>query len=644
MDKKNPEYRKRSMIWRYRWKEEVLVFCVLLGFAFFINSAVRISGLQLDDLYMWSSFADDTFLQYVFPIGSTRFRVLYNLISYLEFFFVGPHMNWFVPVNIIVNAMIAYTLYRIARRMSGGSLISFVCAVLYLVSRMSYYQIGQVYGLMESLALWAAIGILYCLYLYQNEKESGDETYWAACALYFANCFIHERYMVLLPLFFVALLAKKEKKAWKWLLPLILFALVQLIRLLAIGSILPAGIGGTKVVETFQFRQAVFFVFQQIFHLFGINLGEGWLCPPTWDQTTLWIKLIVLLQDAVIVALVLLFIVKIVTDRKNRSVYLWNSALFIVFIGLCIASSSVTIHLELRWVYVSMTAALLFLTYMCGSIFRRDGQAAPEQWGVPGAGQVHLGSYRMKESHENWTFRRHSLTVGVCLMLLYGTLSLISEIYYRSFYHDLYFWYTQQEYNSLADETWGRYGSDIFGKKIYILKNSYNVSRFYADTFFRTFDKDREAKGTEVIFVDTIRDFGQVTNNMLVLYEDTASHRYQDITSVVRQLKCESIYGYYSDGWMDEKAKVRVMAGSSGRIDMELLYPGSIVGGETMTVWVDGHEAEVIDINQNILYASIETYPYRTVELDFENNFYLEGAQEQRGEDRFAIIVNFTTN
>ena len=217
-------------------------------------------------------------------------------------------------------------------------------------------------------------------------------------------------------------------------------------------------------------------------------------------------------------------------------------------------------------------------------------------------------------------------------------------MYYRSCYDELYFLNSQKEYNSLADETWGRYGSDIFGKKIYILKNSYNMTRFYADTFFRTFDPERKAEGTEVIFADSIRDFGQVTNNMLILREDPATHTYQDITGMVRELKCESIYGYYTDGWMDENAKIRVMAGSTGRIDLELLYPGTVTGGETMTIRMDGQNAAKIDISQNILYTSLETVPYRTVELEFENNFYLEDAQEQRGEDRFSLIVNITAD
>ena len=624
MDKKNAVYRKRSMVWRYRWKEEALAYLALLSFGFLINASVQIKGLFLDDLYVWYWFAEGPFMEYVFPIGSTRFRALYNFISYLEYFFVGNHMNWFVPINIIVNSMIAYTVYRMARRLSDSGLIGFVSAVLYLLSRMSYYQIGQVYGMMESLALWTAIALLYCLYYYLNNKESGEICYWAACGLYFANCFIHERYMVLVPLFYLTLLFRRERKLLKWLVPAALFLLVQLIRFLTIGTVLPAGTGGTFVAETFSARQTLYFIFQQVMHLFGVNLGGEWLCPQPWNQTALWVKLVVAAQDLTLLVVVLLFVVKIIKDRENRAAYLRSAALFIFFIGFCILSSSVTVRVEVRWVYVSMTAALLFLSYMCGVISKREK-----------AGKAHF---------EKDVVHSGGVAVSVCLVLVYAALSFLSETYYRSYYTKLYFWYPQQEYNSLAEETWGKYGEDIFGKKIYILKNTYGVSRFNADTFFRTFDKERKAEGTEVIFADSIRDFGLVTNNMIILRENPEAHEYQDITTLVKELKCEPVYGYYEDGWMDENAKVRVMAGSTGRIDLELLYPGVMTGGETMTVRMDGKTAETFDIDQSILYVSLQAVPYQTVELEFENNFYLEDALEQRGEDRLSIIVNITAD
>ena len=186
-----------------RWSPELLIFAIFLGFGFWINRGVELKGLYMDDLYLWSCYGDQSFTEYVFPMGSSRFRFLFYLASWLELFFIGGHVEWMVPFNIILNVGIAYSIYRMAVSFSNGrKIISFAAGILYLSSRMAYYQIGQFYGLMESLALWAALGVLWFLYRYVNEKRVG--AFLMANVLYFAVCFIHERYMALLPLLLMA--------------------------------------------------------------------------------------------------------------------------------------------------------------------------------------------------------------------------------------------------------------------------------------------------------------------------------------------------------------------------------------------------------------------------------------------------------
>lgn len=615
--------KKRAGVWQYRWKDEVITAGLLLAFGFFINAGIEIRGLFMDDLYLWSCYGEQSFGEFVFPIGSTRFRFLYYLAAYLQLGLVGSHVTWFVPINIIINSAIAYTICRFARRLSGNNIIGFTVGFLYLLSRMSYYQISQVYGLMESLALWAAIGILYCLYRYVNEP--GQDLLWFGIAngLYFAVCFIHERYMVLLPLLFAALLMKRNKNIREWITPLAVFALMQGIRLAAIGTVMPAGTGGTDVADTLNIRQAAGFAIQQILYLFGINSGESYLSALSWLESSRWIKVLIVMADLTVLAVMIVFVIKTIRSRWGRTAILRNSLLFFLFIGACIACSSVTIRVEVRWVYVSMTGAWLWLAYMCGVIARPAAEKPDAVRRIP--------DYKMA-------------LACTAMILAYAVLMIPVETYYRRRFSNLYYWNTQQQYNSLAEQTYEKYGRDIFGKKIYILKNSYEVSDFYADTFFKVFDKERKAEGTEVIFVDSIRDFGQVNNNMLVIREEPAFHAYQDITEAVRILKCEPIYGYYRDGWMDESAKLRVMSGSSGVISLQLMYPGAMDGHEQTVIYQNGQPAAEVKIQQNITQVELQTRPYDIVELDFENNFYLEDAQEQRGEKRFSMIVQITAD
>ena len=600
---------------KYEWKDHVIFMGLLLAMAVWVNRGIEIKGLYMDDLYFWSCYGEQSFLQYVFPVGSTRFRFLYYLAAWLEMAVVRNHVGWFVPFNILLNAAVAWSIYFIGRRLSRAKGIGFLCASMFLISRMAYYQIGQVLGLMETMALWMAILVLWYLFRYLNEKDS-PVCFYISFLLYFGVCFVHERYMALFPLLLLVLLFKKSRKLWEWGAGLASFLLVQIIRAFTIGSILPAGTGGTQVADTFSLSDTFKYALSQIAYVFGINAGPEHLNGCPWGQSPLAVKGLVLLADAAIAVIVLAFAAKLVREKRKeyRVRMLKNSALFILFTGLCIASSSVTIRVEMRWVYVSLVSALLFLAYMYGEL--TEG-VKPElylkrlwPWGAAFA--------------------------------CYVVFMLPAELYYRADYPKLYLWPNQLRYNSLAEETYGRYGDDIFGRTIYIIGDSYEMSDFTARTFFKVFDRNRAAEGTRVEFIESIRDIGLVDDRMLVLREDPEHDGFQDITEIVREMKLQVDYGYYGDDWMDERASLTVMAGETGMIDLEVVYPGIMSGGEAVKITKDKDEPRYLPVRSNVVNTTIQAEPWQMVHLTFEYNFYMQNAQEQRGEDRLAAIVHMT--
>lgn len=600
---------------KYEWKDHVIFMGILLATAVWVNRNIEIKGLYMDDLYFWSCYGEQGFLQYVFPLGSTRFRFLYYLAAWLEMAVVGNHVNWFVPFNILLNTAVSCSVYLIGRRLSRSKGIGFLCGFMYLMSRMAYYQIGQVLGLMETMALWMAIGILWYLYRYMD-GEDGRKYYYLSCALYFGVCFVHERYMVLFPLLLFVLFVKGSKDLTEWGAGLASFLLVQAIRVFAIGSVLPAGTGGTQVADTFSLADTIRHGLSQIAYVFGINAGPEHLNGRPWAQSPLAIRILVLLADAAIAVIVLGFLIKAIRDKRKdvKGKVLCSLALFLLFIGACIASSSVTIRVEMRWVYVSLTAALLLLAYMYG--YLTEG-VKPElylkrlwPWGAAFA--------------------------------CYVILMLPAELFYRAQYPNLYLWPDQLRYNSLAEETYGRYGDSLFGKNIYIIGSSYKMSDFTARTFFKVFDKERTAEGTSVEFIDSIRDIGLVDSRMLVLREDPEHNGFQDITQFVKEIKLNVEYGYYDDGWMDEHASLTVMAGETGVIDLEIIYPGVMSGGEGIKITKDQDEPFTIPVRSTVVNQTIEAEPWQMVHLTFDYNFYMHNAQEQRGKDRLAAIVHMT--
>ena len=597
---------------KYEWKDHVIFMGLLLALAVWVNRGIEIKGLYMDDLYFWSCYGEQSFLEYVFPMGSTRFRFLYYLAAWLEMAVVQNHTGLFVPINILLNAALSWMLYGIGRRLASSKGVGFLCGAMFLISRMAYYQIGQVLGLMETMALWMAILILWYLYRYLNE-EGQQRRYFIACGLYFGVCFVHERYMALIPLFLLVLLFKCSRKLWEWLASAISFLAVQLIRTLTIGSVLPAGTGGTQVADTFSISRSIRFALSQAAYVFGINAGPEHLNGLPWSESPWLIRGLVILADLMVAALVVGFLIRLVkSGKEERQSLLKNIALFLVFIAMCIASSSVTIRVEMRWVYVSLAAALLFMAWMYGVL----------------TADVKKELYLKRL----WPWG----AAFACYVLL----MLPVELFYRGYYPKLYLWPNQLRYNSLAGETYEKYGDELFGKTIYIIGDSYEMSDFTANTFFKVFDPERKAQGTRVVHIRSIREFGLVTDNMLVLREDPENNAFQDVTEFVRELKLKPEYGYYRDGWMDEHAEISVMAGSTGSIDLEIMYPGVLRGGETISITREGWPPDTMAVQSSVIRTSVHVEPFQTVRLRFDYNFYMQDAQEQRGEDRLAAIVN----
>ncbi len=634
-------------------RNDVIAVGLLMGFAFFINRGIAIKGLYMDDLYLWSCYGEQSFFEYVFPIGSTRFRFLYYLAAWLELALIGPHIGWLVPINIILNGCLAAFLYHLGRKLSGRGILGFFGGILFLLSRMSYYQIGQVYGLMETMALWMAIGIFYCLYLYLNEKQEKVWYFHGACWLYFGICFVHERYMALLPLFYLTLILRRRFHLKKWFWPLRQFLLVQAIRLATIGTLSPAGTGGTQVADTFSLKEAIRHALSQVAYVFGVNAGPQHLNGLAWGDTPGMVRWLVYLSDGVLAVFFAAFLVKVIRNRENRGKYLANAAMFLAFIALCIGSSSVTVRVEMRWVYVSYGAALLFLNYLCG-VLGKDEEVAGRrsrhlffrgEWGQELQPETLLSgdsaeaNFQAQHTVQLVPKKSHSGAVCTAGFFLYLLLMFPVEIFFRGYFPNLYFWPNQLRYNSLAEETYGRYGEGIFGKTIYIIGNSYEMSQFTADTFFKVFDKERKAEGTKVEWIEDIWDIGLVNDQMLVLREDPVHNGFQDITQFVKEQKFEVDYGFYQDGWTDESCSFSVLSGEEGRVFLRFLYPGLLSGGEETAIYVDGELYQTISVTENIYQAQIDAQPYQRLDVRLESNFYVQDAKEQRGEKRLTALV-----
>ena len=588
----------------------LLAFLFLLGSAYWINRQIHIKALYMDDLYLFSFFREQNFFEFSFPIGqAVRFRPVYWAISYIEMALVGADPNRYLHFNIFLNSLLAFFLFFFSLKMTKKRILSLSLGLLFLSAHFAYYQIGQAIGILETLALGFALLTLYFLYrqIDCQERVFGKMLFFSHL-FFFLLIFTHERYVALLPLFYIPLFfrgkqadvntavgaqniglkeaeesenakaadyakasesalsgiatagkqyivveqgesenpntgvstsaytnasagtsagasasaststsaytnvsesvsARKqnnpERKALKrpkllpFFLPFVQAFLFFGIRSLAIGSFIPKGTGGTEVQDGFSLTKALSHAFSQVFYIFGIQAGPDYLAGIPWEEVGRKHRYVIYASIAVLAFSILLALLFAIRKGKLKKEFFGKNILFLCFIALCIGCSSITIRVEMRWVYVSFAAALLYFAYLLGNT------------GMP---------------------------IPTFFALLFVCLRFPVEMKYRESFPRIYFWEDQDRMNSLAEQTIGKYGRDyVLGKQVYILENNYKMSKFYGDTFFQVFDPEMSGQGTKIHFIKDFRELPSEANfyNSLVLKEVPEERAYRDITQEV---------------------------------------------------------------------------------------------------------------
>ena len=596
----------------------LLAFLFLLGSAYWINRQIHIKALYMDDLYLFSFFREQNFFEFSFPIGqAVRFRPVYWAISYIEMALVGADPNRYLHFNIFLNSLLAFFLFFFSLKMTKKRILSLSLGLLFLSAHFAYYQIGQAIGILETLALGFALLTLYFLYRQIDcEERAFGKMLLFSHLFFFLLIFTHERYVALLPLFYIPLIfrgkqaevntavgvqniglkeaeesenakaldgakaadyakasesalsgiaavgkqyivveqgesestsvntgantsayisastgaytnvsesvnasasasasanvsasagkqdksesqARKRPKLLPFFLPFVQAFLFFSIRSLAIGSFIPKGTGGTEVQDGFSLTKALSHAFSQVFYIFGIQAGPDYLAGIPWEEVGRKHRYVIYASIAVLAFSILLALLFAIRKGKLKKEFFGKNILFLCFIALCIGCSSITIRVEMRWVYVSFAAALLYFAYLLGNT------------GMP---------------------------IPTFFALLFVCLRFPAEMKYRESFPRIYFWEDQDRMNSLAEQTIGKYGRDyVLGKQVYILENNYKMSKFYGDTFFQVFDPEMSGQGTKIHFIKDFRELPLEANlyNSLVLKEVPEERAYRDITQEV---------------------------------------------------------------------------------------------------------------
>lgn len=530
---------------------------LLLLFGLFINRHLSIRALYGDDLYLWSFYGCEDFWSFTFPkVTKGNFRPFYWALSYLEFRLIGPHVHWYARFNVLLNVAIAWVIYFFSRRLSRltrmpqgmriGQAVGLLTGMLYLQSHFAAYQIAQVLGLLESLALLLALLTLWGLFDYMEGR--GTRAYLRACLCFFLVIFTHERFIALAPLFYLAVITQylterrlcrrfARLRTIELLLPLLILAVFFGTRMVVAGEAIPVGTAGTKVQDTFSLAQALGFAFSQVAYIFGVNAGHAIFCGVSFGDSAHWVQALIVLSWLCLLLLLLLYVRRAWRRGRITPRLIGENLLFICFIALCIGSSSITIRLETRWVYVSYTAALLYLSYMLGEI-AKSGAVKPEAGRAVrtrAATVQRASAASVSASGERAAYRGMAMVLAFSLLFMaYGAVMTPVEHYDRQHYPNIFFFFDQDRVNSLADCTIDAVGAGEFlGKKqVYIYYNYYEMSDFYAEYFYKPFDPEKTGQGTEIHFINRPDELpaDATVENSVVLMEH-GNRGYIDVTA-----------------------------------------------------------------------------------------------------------------
>ena len=604
---------------KYEYLKDILLSLLLIGIAFIINTGISIKGLYMDDLLMWSTRRGTGFFRYVFPHEMRKFRPVYWAVTWIYQGIIRNNLDFIVPINILIGAGIAIAIYFFAKGLARSKTMAFLFAAMFLVSRFSYYDIGQYLGLMEAMAMIFAFALCVCLYKYINGQA--NRYFYYACVFYFLDCFTHERFVVLFPMLIFAVIVKKGYRIINAPVAIITFILANYIRFAALKSFIPEGTGNSKVSETFKLSSFFASVKTEILYLCGINTGPTHLNGIDFKDANIAIKILIIIG----IFAFIMFICKSVYSilmRSKKIEFDWikNILLFLGFIIGSIVSSAVTIRVEMRWLY----APFLFLLLLTAYIYGVDKKIA-----VRKSKNKVIGTSLSRIFHVSF--------VSAILVMIWGFCMLVGDMYYRGYYDKIYLFEGQNRANSLANETYYKYDKDLSNKRIYIIKNDFKLSDFDALEFFRAYNPD--IREDIVTFIDNYRDIGVVNEDMIVLTEDKKNNEYVNVTDFLRNIKVENIYGHYDDGWTDEEARFNVMSGEHGRIHFEIMYPGELTGNESIEIDANG-EKETLDLVSNITYYEIDTTPNTVIPIHMKSNFYMPDAKEQRGDKKLSFILN----
>lgn len=597
----------------------IIVFSLLIGSHVYEGNRV----LYADDLSTYQVFSnsDTTVIQKILDTGSNKTRFILNAVLLIFFKIVGTQYERIDILLQIENVLMGICFYVIALEVEAMgkkkekklSFTPIMLTLMFMASRFSYYSYTEVLGIVENIAMLCAI--LFVLLLLKDDFKLG-RNYWIANFIYVIAIFTHERYFVLAGVLISYLVMcmiinrknlfySKKAIAVAFILALMLPVIFFGIRFLFVGNRLLDGTGGTDIKSTFSILSFLKQCLYQILYLIGINCPNNAYLNGVDPRAVPFVIYILELCFLVVYIWILVSFCRQKEIKVQKSKYIFKLFLFYLSIGALIVSSSVTIRVEMRWLYVSYALFLLSFMYMVTNL---------------------LIEYRTQ-------------LYTICI-LLSATGILIGESYYRGCWNNLYYWGTRELSASLI-EVLGADAKDIDNLVIVEDPSSPGLDEESIIKICSTYDIKIE-KVTKVTNIYDGPSEGQT------LLKPAGVNEYTELSPYTSNIY--NVSGWYEDGWIEPDTSIRIVNIGSNELNMTLLYPSEVLPEDIqpkISVYNNGlFVADFIFTKEERVFdLKLEDLPLGTNTIEIISNFcYIENSGRSDQGQLSCLLTQISIN
>jgi hypothetical protein len=499
LTKINYESKVSPSCWRAIGILSSLALLTVFWFGFFPYQA-----FMGDDLRLIASTQTggcvSSFVNALTCVEFNKFRPVFLTFFHLESLAFGGNFRSYMYFNIFLEllnvCLVSFISWRLSRKQL---LVAFSSGVMFIVSRFSYYNVLQVLGSMEGLALFLfLLLIITTLRAYEIKKPMSFS--WPLL-FYFLVIFTHERYVVVGGFLVAAILLAPinfKRRCHRYILtaiPLGILLINYSLKTFIFKSRFFEGTGGYPIV--FDYHQFFSFMFTGFLNMVGFNVGPNYL-----SGLDIFGAGIIGFAIGGIFAVSLATLILAYHFRSVQKINLSdgrNIFLFLALFVLLLASASITFRQEYRWLYAPYIMIIFGIAYLSGKI---------------------SSSKRLR----------------YLLIILILTSAVSVDTFYRGYLDNIWFIGGLKFSNLAKEDIIDKDGANLSQKELFLIGvDDYGKGYLQEDTFFKFYT------GNPDLRVHYVNSFENMTNykiddinNILVFSFNPIEPEFIDITLKAR--------------------------------------------------------------------------------------------------------------